>query len=64
MKNTDLLDGLLKEFGASFPEFKKVLIDERDQYLTHSLQKACHPLPSSSQPGRKFLFFSITLFET
>lgn len=47
----DLLDGLLKEFGTSFPEFKRVLIDERDQYLTFSLQKAAQPKPNQFQPG-------------
>jgi len=51
LKNLDLLDALMKEFGASFPEFKKVLIDERDQYLTYSLQRASQPIPNQFQPG-------------
>lgn len=51
LKNLDLLDALLKEFGATFPEFKRVLIDERDQYLTYSLQKASQPIANQFQPG-------------
>ena len=54
LKNLDLLDALLKEFGASFPEFKRVLIDERDHYLTYSLQKASQPMPNQFQPGGIF----------
>lgn len=51
LKRSDILDTLLKEFGASFPEFKKVLIDERDMYLTHSLKKASQPIPNEYVPG-------------
>lgn len=38
-----MLDALVKEFGDAFPEFKKVLIDERDMYLTQSLHNAYQP---------------------
>lgn len=41
-----MLESLVKEFGDTFPEFKRVLIDERDMYLTHSLQKASQPIPN------------------
>lgn len=58
LKNMDLLDALLKEFGASFPEFKHVLIDERDQYLTYSLQKAAQPMQNQFQPGGGTFFSS------
>lgn len=51
LKKNDLLDALLKEFGSSFPEFKKVLIDERDMYLTYSLRNACQPIPNEFISG-------------
>lgn len=40
MKNEDVLDLLLTEMGESFPEMRKVLIDERDQYLAHEIRNA------------------------
>jgi pheromone shutdown protein TraB len=46
-----MLDALLKEFGSSFPEFKRVLIDERDMYLTHSLRSAYQPVPNEFVQG-------------
>jgi pheromone shutdown protein TraB len=51
LKKSDLLDALVQEFGASFPEFKRVLIDERDLYLTSSLRNAYQPLPSEPSTG-------------
>lgn len=42
---------MLKEFGSSFPEFKRVLIDERDMYLTNSLRKAYEPIPNEFIDG-------------
>jgi pheromone shutdown protein TraB len=48
-----MLDALLKEFGASFPEFKRVLIDERDMFLTNSLRNAYQPVPNESFAGGK-----------
>ena len=51
MKNSDMLDTLMKEFGTIFPEFKKVLIDERNMYLTSSLRSAFQPLPNELSPG-------------
>ena len=46
LKRSDILDTLVKEFGDSFPEFKRVLIDERDMFLTNSLRTACRPIPN------------------
>ena len=51
MKKSDMLDTLVREFGAEFPEFKKVLIDERDMYLTQSLRNAYQPVRNDSVPG-------------
>lgn len=48
LKKHDMLETLVKEFGDTFPEFKRVLIDERDMYLTHSLKQACKPIPNDS----------------
>ena len=33
IKEQDSLSAMMQEFGKTFPEVKKVLIDERDQYL-------------------------------
>lgn len=51
LKRSDLLESMLKEFGSSFPEFKRVLIDERDMYLANSLRKAYQPVPNEFVPG-------------
>jgi pheromone shutdown protein TraB len=51
MKKGDILDNLLKELGAEFPEFKKVLIDERNIYLTNSLREAYQPIPNEFVKG-------------
>jgi pheromone shutdown-related protein TraB len=40
MKTEDVLEMLLAEIGESFPEIRTVLIDERDQYLTHRIRTA------------------------
>jgi pheromone shutdown-related protein TraB len=40
MKAEDILEMLLVEIGESFPEIRRVLIDERDQYLAHELEAA------------------------
>jgi pheromone shutdown-related protein TraB len=40
MKTEDVLEVLLTEIGESFPEIRKVLIDERDQYLAHQIRTA------------------------
>ena len=46
MKKKDVLETLLSEIGESFPAIQRVLIDERDQYLTHKIRTA---------PGRKIV---------
>lgn len=51
LKNKDILDSLLEEFGANFPEFKRVLIDERDICLAHSLKSASKPIPNEFVRG-------------
>jgi len=40
MKTEDVLEVLLAEIGESFPELRRVLIDERDQYLAHRIRTA------------------------
>ncbi len=40
MKSEDMLDSMLKEFTASFPDLKRPLIDERDQYLAEKIKHA------------------------
>jgi len=46
MKKKDVLDALLSEIGASLPEVRRVLIDERDQYLAFKIRTA---------PGKKIV---------
>ena len=46
MKREDVLQTLLIEIGEELPEIKHILIDERDQYLTHSIRTA---------PGKKIV---------
>jgi pheromone shutdown-related protein TraB len=38
MKKRDVLEMLLSELGQSLPEVRRVLIDERDQYLAHKIR--------------------------
>lgn len=40
LKNKDMLETLLSEIGESQPQLKKILIDERDQYLTKKIRTA------------------------
>ncbi len=40
MKKRDVLEMLLGEMGDSLPEVKRVLVDERDQYLAHQIRGA------------------------
>ena len=46
MKNKDVLENLLSEIGGSQPQFKRILIDERDQYLAERIRTA---------PGKKIV---------
>jgi pheromone shutdown-related protein TraB len=40
MKRKDVLESLLSELGKALPELRRVLIDERDQYLAHKIRNA------------------------
>ena len=40
MKKDDLLESLLSEIGKSLPEIRRILIDERDQYLAYRIRTA------------------------
>jgi len=40
MKKKDVLDNLLSEIGAALPEVRRILIDERDQYLAFKIRTA------------------------
>ena len=46
MKNKDVLETLLSEIGEALPDMKRILIDERDQYLAHKIRTA---------PGKKIV---------
>lgn len=41
-KQKDVLESLFKDMETNFPELGKVFIEERDTYLTYSLQSACN----------------------
>ncbi len=40
MKNMDVLEALLSEIEETLPELRRVLIDERDQYLAYKIRTA------------------------
>jgi len=46
MKRKDVLETVLSEIGKSFPEIRRILIDERDQYLAYKIRTA---------PGKKIV---------
>jgi pheromone shutdown-related protein TraB len=46
MKKKDVLEMFLSEIGKSFPKMRRILIDERDQYLAHMIRTA---------PGKKIV---------
>jgi pheromone shutdown-related protein TraB len=46
MKKKDVLETLISEIGKELPEVKRILIDERDQYLAHRIRTA---------PGKKIV---------
>ena len=46
MKEKDVLEMFLAEIGKSFPGIRRILIDERDQYLAHMIRTA---------PGKKIV---------
>jgi pheromone shutdown-related protein TraB len=40
LKKNDMLEAVLEEVGDSLPELRRVLIDERDQYLAYRIRTA------------------------
>jgi pheromone shutdown-related protein TraB len=46
MKRKDVLEALISEIGEELPDVKRILIDERDQYLAYKIRTA---------PGRKIV---------
>lgn len=40
MKNQDTINAILNEFTETFPQLKKPLVDERDQYLAQKIKEA------------------------
>ncbi|XP_054273412.1 traB domain-containing protein isoform X2 [Macrosteles quadrilineatus] len=49
-KQKDLLDQMLKEMSGEFPELGRVFVEERDMYLTYSLQLATRHQPRRLTP--------------
>ncbi len=43
MKQSDMLESILSELEKSHPSLRKILIDERDQYLAHKIRNAPGP---------------------
>lgn len=50
-KEKDMLEQVLSDFSEQYPAFKEVFLDERDIYLTNSLQQAVQSRVKSSQEG-------------
>jgi pheromone shutdown-related protein TraB len=46
LKNTDLINSLMKELGKQFPSIKKVLVDERDSFIAEMIKHS---------PGKKIV---------
>ncbi len=46
LKKEDLLNNLMKELGKQFPSIKKVLVDERDSFISEMIRKS---------PGKKIV---------
>ncbi|KAH9408071.1 hypothetical protein TYRP_011727 [Tyrophagus putrescentiae] len=46
-KQKDVLEQLIGELSEEFPGLSRVMVEERDQYLAHSLLDACH----QAKPG-------------
>ncbi len=51
LKKGDMLHNVVEEFGESLPQFKQVLIDERDEYMTGNLVR----LAESDNPPQNVL---------
>lgn len=51
-KDKDILEQLLQELGGEFPGFKRVLLDERNIYLAHSIYRWAQNTETSIGPQR------------
>ena len=53
-KRRDKLEELLAELAGEYPTLGEIFVNERDIYLTHSLQLACLPqrTPTGWKPSR------------
>jgi pheromone shutdown protein TraB len=49
-KQRDLLEEMLAEMTGEFPALSQVFVEERDTYLTYSLQLAASPVPDLEAP--------------
>lgn len=50
-KQRDLLEEMLAEITGEFPALSRVFVEERDTYLTYSLQLAAAPIPDVHTPN-------------
>lgn len=50
MKERDLLEGILRELGDSFPQLHRVLVEERDAVLAHNIWRASLQLTQRLPP--------------
>lgn len=48
-KNRDMLEQILEELAGEYPAFREVLLDERDIYLTNTLQTVAKLTPKSGK---------------
>lgn len=62
-KKKDLLESLMLEMSVDYPEIEKVIVDERDKFLTYSLQNCAGlvvdkngPKPNSLVDSKLFRF--------
>lgn len=51
-KKKDMLEQMLEELGGEFPGFKRVLLDERNYYLAHSIYHWANNLITSTGPHK------------
>lgn len=51
-KEKDMLEQMLEELGGEFPGFKRVLLDERNYYLAHSIYQWANNLVTSTGPQK------------
>lgn len=51
-KDKDMLEPLLEELGGQFPGLKKVILDERNVYLAHSIYRWAENSTTSHGPAR------------